>query len=208
MRFPDSFRDDLGRLMRLRRDVRRFRTDPVPQDVLDRCLESLASAPSVGLSQPWRLVDVASPGTRQAVRSIFGEANKAALAGYDGDQARLYAGLKLSGMDLAPVQWAVFCDEETEQGSGLGAQSMPEMRRYSVVCAVMQMWLAARAEGVGMGWVSILDPDRVRDALGVPGHWRLVAYLCIGYPETEEDCPELETLGWEHRHPLPGLLQR
>ncbi|WP_108259417.1 5,6-dimethylbenzimidazole synthase [Mangrovicoccus ximenensis] len=208
MGFPDGFSDELARLMRLRRDVRRFRTDPVPGPVLERCLDSLASAPSVGLSQPWRLVDVASPAARHAVRGIFGEANKAALAGYDGDQARLYAGLKLSGMDRAPVQWAVFCDEDTEQGSGLGAGSMPEMRRYSVVCAVMQMWLAARAEGLGMGWVSILDPDQVCRALDVPASWRLVAYLCIGWPETEDDCPELERLGWEHRHPRPALVPR
>ncbi|WP_138468133.1 5,6-dimethylbenzimidazole synthase [Poseidonocella sp. HB161398] len=208
MRFPDSFPDELARLMRLRRDTRRFRTDPVPDTVLERCLDCLDTAPSVGLSQPWRLVSVASPGARQSMRDIFRDANATALSGYDGEQARLYAGLKLSGMDRAPVQWAVFCDEATEQGSGLGAQSMPEMRRYSVVCAVMQMWLAARAQGLGMGWVSILDPLRVREALALPGDWRLVAYLCLGWPETEETAPELERLGWEHRRPRPALVLR
>ncbi|MBE3636894.1 5,6-dimethylbenzimidazole synthase [Mangrovicoccus sp. HB182678] len=196
--------------MRLRRDMRRFRTDPVPAAVLERCLESLDTAPSVGLSQPWRLVDVASPAARQTMRDIFRKANRAALAGYDGDRARLYAGLKLSGMDRAPVQWAVFCDTATPQGCGLGAQTMPEMHRYSVACAVMQMWLTARAEGLGMGWVSILDPGAVRRGLDLPATWRLVAYLCLGWPEDAEDAaqPELERLGWEHRRPRPTLMTR
>lgn len=208
MRFTDSFRNELAELMRWRRDVRRFRTDPVPADVLEVCLDTFRTAPSVGLSQPWRVVSVDSPEARAAARDNFQTANAQALSGYDGEQARVYAGLKLSGMEDAPVQWAVFCDETTEQGSGLGAGTMPEMRRYSVVCAIMQMWLTARALGIGLGWVSILDPDRLNRDLDVPADWRLVGYLCIGYPEEEQTDPELERLAWEHRRPLPDILTR
>lgn len=208
MRFSDRFRDDLAELMRWRRDVRRFRTTPVPDHVLDTCLDSFRTAPSVGLSQPWRLVSVASAEARAAARANFETANAAALAGYDGERAQRYAALKLSGMDRAPVQWAVFCDDHTEQGHGLGVGTMPEMRRYSVACAVMQMWLVARAQGLGLGWVSILDPEALKHALDMPGGWDLVAYLCLGYPEEDASEPELERQDWERRRPLPEILSR
>ncbi len=97
------------------------------------------------------------------------------------------------------MQIAIFCDEATEQGSGVGIRTMPEMRHYSVVCAVMQLWLAARAEGLGAGWVSILDPDRLARDLGVPDGWHLIAYLCLGWPEEEHSDTELERVGWENR---------
>lgn len=208
MRFTDSFRDDLAELMRWRRDVRHFRRTPVPDPVLDACLDSFRTAPSVGLSQPWRLVSVASDAARTAARLNFETANASALAGYNGDKAKTYAALKLSGLDRAPVHWAVYCDETTDQGHGLGTGTMPEMRRYSVACAVMQMWLVARAHGLGLGWVSILDPDQLSAALAVPRDWQLVAYLCLGYPEAEETTPELERKHWEQRHPLPDILSR
>lgn len=197
--FSDSFRSDLRDLMRWRRDVRRFRTDPVEAAVLNRCLEAFALSPSVGLSQPWRLVQVASDGARAAAVANFMAANTEALAGYCGDKAQLYAGLKLSGMREAPVHLAVFCDEATAKGAGLGARSMPETRAYSVVSAIMQFWLLARAEGLGLGWVSILDPVKLCKDLQVPQDWHLIGYLCVGYPETQDDTPELERVGWETR---------
>lgn len=199
--FSDTFRAELWRLMRMRRDVRRFRTDPVDEAVLTRCLDSFRLAPSVGLSEPWRVLRVTSPEARAAALDNFRTANAAALAGYDGDRARLYASLKLSGMEEAPVQLAVFCDDETAKGHGLGARTMPEMRRYSVVAAITLFWLALRAEGLGLGWVSVLDPDRLARDLDVPGGWRLIGYFCIGWPETLSDTPELETSGWERRRP-------
>ena len=149
-----------------------------------------------------------SPAARAAVRDNFSRANAEALAGYTGETAARYAGLKLSGMDKAPVQLAVFCDDQTPKGKGLGARSMPEMRRYSVVSAITLMWLAARAEGLGMGWVSILDPDRLARDLAVPASWHLVGYLCLGYPETQSDRAELERLGWETRQGVPDLPER
>ena len=197
--FSEDFRADLDRLMRWRRDVRRFRTDPVDEPCLDTCLAAFLTAPSVGLSEPWRILRVSSPAARGAALENFRTENDRALAGYEGRRAALYAGLKLSGMQEAPVQLAVFCDEATGKGAGLGAATMPEMRRYSVVGAITQFWLVARAHGLGVGWVSILDPDRLARDLDAPGDWRLVAYLCVGWPEEESETPELDTAGWEDR---------
>ncbi|WP_300517192.1 5,6-dimethylbenzimidazole synthase [Aliiroseovarius sp.] len=197
--FSTGFRADLLDLMRWRRDVRRFRTDHVDEAVLMRCLDTFSLAPSVGLSEPWRLVRVDSADARDAALENFRAENARALDGYDGDKARIYSTLKLSGMQEAPVQLAIFCDEATAKGAGLGAATMPETRRYSVVGAVTQFWLAARAEGLGVGWVSILDPERLTRDLDVPADWRLVAYLCVGWPETVSDTPELVNAGWENR---------
>ena len=197
--FPKAFQSDLADLMRWRRDVRRFRTDPVDDALLQDCLETFLLAPSVGLSEPWRVIRVEIPEARAAAQKNFQSANQDALQGYCGDKAALYSGLKLSGMECAPVHLAVYCDEATEKDSGLGAKSMPEMRRYSVVGAINLVWLAARARGLGVGWVSILDQARLNKDLTVPADWRLVAYLCIGWPEKNSSTPELETLGWDAR---------
>ncbi|MEH7829620.1 5,6-dimethylbenzimidazole synthase [Gemmobacter denitrificans] len=204
---PD-FRAELWDLMRWRRDVRRFRTDPVEAAVLDRCLLAFSLAPSVGLSEPWRLVRVESPAARAAAIENFETANAEALASYDGDRARLYAGLKLAGLREAPVHLAVFCDDATPKGAGLGAATMAETRAYSVVGAITQFWLALRAEGLGLGWVSILDPVRLCRDLQVPDTWRLIGYLCVGWPEDSTDCPELERLGWEARAPALKMESR
>ena len=198
-RFTSEFQANLTELMRWRRDVRRFRTEPVDEALLQHCLDSFLLAPSVGLSEPWRIVRVESHSARTAAYANFADANAAALAGYAGDKARLYSRLKLSGMHDAPVQLAVFCDEGTQQGAGLGARTMPETRRYSVVAGIMQFWLSARARGLGVGWVSILDPDRLARDLDVPGDWSLVAWLCVGWPERDSDTPELERSGWQDR---------
>jgi 5,6-dimethylbenzimidazole synthase len=197
--FSSEFQDDLLRLMQWRRDVRRFRTSPVDEAILRDCLATFALAPSVGLSEPWRVVRVQSDAARAAALANFKAENAAALDGYSGEKARLYSSLKLSGMQESPVQLAVFCDEATDKGAGLGARTMPEARRYSVVGAIAQFWLAARARGLGLGWVSIIDPDRLCQDLDIPPEWRLVAYLCIGWPEAESDTPELERAGWEDR---------
>ncbi|HUF86005.1 MAG TPA: 5,6-dimethylbenzimidazole synthase [Thermohalobaculum sp.] len=206
-RFSPAFRARLAELFAWRRDVRRFRPDPVAPALVRRLLAGSALAPSVGLSEPWRFVMVESETARAAARANFEAANAEALSGYSGAQARRYAGLKLSGMREAPVQVAVFCDEATRQGAGLGLGTMPEMRRYSVVCAVMQLWLATRSEGLGLGWVSILDPERLARDLDLPQGWRLVAYLCLGWPEEDHDDPELAHAGWEARH-APEILTR
>ena len=197
--FSPDFQTELAQLMRWRRDVRRFRTDPVDEALLMQCLDAFSMAPSVGLSEPWRIVRVESETARAAALANYRSANAAALSGQEGDQAASYGALKLSGMDEAPVQLAIYCDETTPKGKGLGAASMPEMRRYSVVGAINLFWLAARARGLGVGWVSILDPDRMARDLQVPQSWLLVAYLCVGWPEQTGTVPELETLNWEKR---------
>lgn len=197
--FSDDFQAQLTQLMRLRRDVRRFRTDPVDEALINQCLDAFQLAPSVGLSEPWRLVRIKSPGARALAQENFKTANDRALSGYDGDKAAQYSRLKLSGMSQAPVQFAVFCDDQTTKGHGLGAQTMPETRRYSVVSAITLMWLTSRALGLGLGWVSILDPDKLIRDLDIPPAWSLVAYLCIGWPVDVSQTPELETLNWEKR---------
>lgn len=206
--FTPDFRSQLADLMRWRRDVRRFRCDPVDEAALMRCLRAFQLAPSVGLSQPWRVMRVRTTAARAAALDNFTAANADALAGYSGDRARLYADLKLSGMRDAPVQLAIWCDEATPKGAGLGAGTMPEMRRYSVVGAITHFWLAARVESIGVGWVSILDPAQLARDLNAPDSWALVAYLCVGHPEEEGRTPDLETAGWEARAPRLTVLDR
>ncbi|RPE67212.1 cob(II)yrinic acid a,c-diamide reductase [Pacificibacter maritimus] len=206
--FSATERDAFEKLMRVRRDVRRFRTDPVDPKLVTACLASFSLAPSVGLSQPWQIVNVKSDSARAAVLDNFETANARALRGYTGSDAETYATLKLAGLREAPVHLAVFCDESTQKGKGLGAGTMPEMRRYSVVCAIMQFWLALRSYGLGLGWVSILDPEQLKTDLNIAKDWQLVGYLCIGWPEQDGFDPELEKLGWEERLPCPDLETR
>ena len=197
--YTPEFREELTDLMRWRRDVRHFRTDPVEAAVLDRCLGAFGLAPSVGLSEPWRVIRVDSQTAKAACIANFIAANAQALQGYVDEKAELYSNLKLSGMREAPVHLAVFCDEATAKGAGLGAQTMPETRAYSVVGAITLFWLAARAEGLGLGWVSILDAARLSHDLAVPESWKLIGYLCVGWPEAHDNTPELERVGWETR---------
>ncbi len=199
--FDATFRDTLAELLVWRRDVRRFACGAVDPALVDRLVDAACRAPSVGYSQPWRFVLVDSPDARAAVRANFAECNGEALTAYAGERARLYAELKLAGLDEAPVQLAVFADTATASGNGLGRRTMPEMLHYSVVTAVHTLWLVARAWGIGVGWVSILDPARVQAALDVPPTWDLVAYLCIGYPDIQHAQPELARAGWEHADP-------
>ena len=197
--FNDRFRYDLRELLRWRRDVRRFRTDPIPDTVVEELLDLACLAPSVGNAQPWRFVSVDDPDNRAAIIANFNTANQRALAGYHGERAQLYAGLKLAGLQEAPRHLAVFCDEGTQQGSGLGRQTMPETLRYSAVLAVHTLWLAARTRGLGVGWVSILDPEAGMRQLRVPDGWSLIAYLCLGWPVQDHDEPELQRAGWQPR---------
>lgn len=200
--FDDAFRMQLLQLFRWRRDVRRFRTDPIPQAQLDELLSMAHLAPSVGLSEPWRFVTVDDPARRAVVRGSFERCNSRALASQDADRAALYARLKLAGLDEAPCHIALFAASEPEQGHGLGRSMAPETTAYSAVMAAHTLWLAARAAGLGVGWVSILDPAVVAAALDVQSDWTFIGYFCIGYPQTEDDTPELERAGWEYRRTM------
>ena len=197
--FDDAFRRQLRELFVWRRDVRRFRTDPLPGGAVERLIETACLSPSVGLSQPWRFVTVDDATRRRAVIDDFRACNADALASYSDERAARYATLKLSGLQQAPAHLAVFADKASDIGHGLGRTTMPETTEYSVVAAITAMWLAARADGIGLGWVSILTPARMHNILDVPASWKFVAYLCIGYAEAECDQPELERARWEHR---------
>jgi 5,6-dimethylbenzimidazole synthase len=206
--FDSDFREQFATLLRWRRDVRQFRTDPLPEDLLDQLLALAHLAPSVGLSQPWRFVIVGDAARRAAVRADFEACNAEALASYDDERAGRYARLKLAGFDSAPCHVAVFVEPAPEQGHRLGRLTMPEVVAYSAVTAIHTLWLAARAHGVGLGWVSILQPSAVAAALDVPDDWRFIGYLCLGYPASEEEVPELERQGWEVRRPAGDTIIR
>jgi 5,6-dimethylbenzimidazole synthase len=201
--FDDAFRRQLRELFVWRRDVRRFRTTALPDGTVERLIETACLSPSVGLSQPWRFVTVDDSARRRAVIDDFKACNTDALNCYSDERAARYATLKLSGLEQAPAHLAIFADKASDIGHGLGRATMPETLEYSVVAAITAMWLAARADGIGLGWVSILNPERIRDVLDVPPSWKFIAYLCIGYPEAECDQPELEKAKWEHRR-SPG----
>jgi 5,6-dimethylbenzimidazole synthase len=204
--FSEGFRAELELLFRWRRDVRRFEQRPVDPALLSRLIDVTATAPSVGFSQPARFVNVADAGRRRAIVAEYERCNSEALATYSGSQAALYARLKLAGLREAPVHLAVFADEATPRGSGLGRLQMTETLAYSVVAAVYTLCLAARAYALGVGWVSILDPERVRAIMDVADDWRFIAYLCIGYPVEEHDDRELVRAGWERPDPASTVL--
>jgi 5,6-dimethylbenzimidazole synthase len=207
--FDHAFRARLRDLLVWRRDVRRFRREALPNGTVDTLIELASLAPSVGLSQPWRFVIIEDPTLRAAIRKNFESCNAQALAAQDSPRATSYARLKLAGLAEAPAHLAVFADRSTTQGHGLGRHTMPEMIEYSAVTAVHTVWLAARAEGIGMGWVSILDPGAVAEILNVPAEWKFIGYFCLGYPQTDDTVPELEQSGWEQRRrPASTIIRR
>jgi 5,6-dimethylbenzimidazole synthase len=196
---PPSAFIGLERLLRFRRDVRHFRPDPIPEGLVDEAVRLAVLAPSVGYSQPWRWVQVVDPARRAAVIESHDIVNAQARANAHAARGEEYAALKLSGLREAPVHLAVFCDTQLETGGGLGRQTMPQALQYSVVMAIYGFWLAARTLGLGVGWVSILDPMVVTHLLDVPDDWELIAYLAVGYPAFDSTTPELAERGWEQR---------
>ena len=205
--FSDVERDAVYRVIAQRRDVRRgFLDILLTDDLLDRLLAAAHSAPSVGLMQPSKFIVVRNREVRRAVHEIFDMANRQALERYTGEQAEQYSSLKLEGILEAPQNLCVLCDPQSERGHGLGRQSMPETAIYSTVCAIQNLWLAARSEGVGVGWVSILDPGKLYKLLNIPSHLTLVAYLCLGYVDCFSTEPDLERFGWEKRVDLKTVV--
>ena len=204
---PQPDREALYRILAARRDVRHgYTPDPLPDTLLTRILEAAHCAPSVGLSQPTRYLLIRSRETRQRIHDLFLKANAEAAQTYTGPQRETYDSLKLEGILEAPQNLLVLCDQNPQQGAGLGRQTMPETAVYSTVCAIQNLWLAARAEGVGVGWVSILAPEALRETLHIPEHLTIVAYLCLGFVDRFEDTPDLERQGWEQRLPLVNVL--
>jgi 5,6-dimethylbenzimidazole synthase len=197
MELTQAHRDALQDILLWRRDVRHFLSDPVPQKVLERLRKAMDFAPSVGNARPWRVLHVKSPDLRAAVIRNFETANARAAELYENDQRAAYDALKLAGLREAPVHLAIFTETDPAAGHGLGRQTMPEMLSYSTVAAVHTLWLAARAENLGVGWVSILDPEALTQTLQVPDNWHLTAYLCLGKAASDDDTPLLHRNAWQ-----------
>ena len=205
--FNEADRNAVYRAIATRRDVRQgFIARPVPDETLQRLLAAAHSAPSVGLLQPSRFIVIRDFATRKAVHTIFHEANARAAATYAEKRAEQYAALKLEGILESPQNLCIVCDTQNERGHKLGRHTIPETAVYSTVCAIQNLWLAARAEGIGVGWVSIFDPLRLRALLHIPEHVLLVAYLCLGFVDRFAAEPELERVGWEKRVPLQSAI--
>jgi 5,6-dimethylbenzimidazole synthase len=197
---------DLYEAIYRRRNVEQFRADAVPDEVLVRILDAAHHAGSVGFMQPWNFVVVRSREIKEQVRASFVRENVRCAVSYHGSRGALYRSLRLEGIVEAPVNLAVTCDRERSGPAVLGRRTMPETDLYSTCCAIQNLWLSARAEGVGVGWVSILEPDAVKQVLGIPDRIVLVAYLCLGFPLKESMQPALEEAGWENRVPLAELV--
>ncbi|WP_335921988.1 MULTISPECIES: 5,6-dimethylbenzimidazole synthase [Shewanella] len=196
-------REALYKAIFARRDVRsQFLSKPVAEDSLQRILDAAHHAPSVGFMQPWDFILVRSNAKRQAIKEGFDAANARSAEQFNGERRRHYQRLKLEGIVEAPLGICVTCDPSRTGPVVLGRTIKPEMDNYSAVCAVQNLWLAARAEGLGVGWVSILDDEVLRETLGIPQQIRIIAYLCLGRVSAFSDTPELERKGWLPRRPL------
>jgi 5,6-dimethylbenzimidazole synthase len=205
--FSEEERRGVYRAIYERRDVRsQFLPDPVPDEVLSRILDAAHHAPSVGFMQPWDFLVIRDAAVREAVYRNFECARSRAAEAYQGEQRKLYDSLKLAGIVEAPVNVCVTCDLDRAKGSGLGRQTDPATALYSAVCAVQNLWLAARAESLGVGWVSILDLEQLKATLGIPPGLTLVAYLCVGYVLEFRTQPDLEEKGWETRSALASVI--
>ena len=198
--------DVLYRLIDTRRDVRAFRPDPIPDATLRRILLAAHHAPSVGFMQPWNFIIIRDPLTKARVKASFLEENARAAEHYTGERGELYRTLKLEGVEEAPINICVTCNRTRGGPDVLGRNTIVDTDIYSTCCAVQNFWLAARAEGVGVGWVSILTIDALRRILGIPESVLPVAYLCVGFPQEFFDEPELQRRGWAHRLPLDEVI--
>lgn len=205
--FSEAEREAIYRVMRGRRDVREFRPDPVPLEVIERILEMAHYAPSVGFMQPWNFILITSLDIRRQIKQLFQSQNERETARIeDAKRKRLYGQLKLEGILEAPLNLAVTCDRRRDNPFVLGRAPMPQTDLYSTCLAIENIWLAARAEGVGIGWVSILDQQAVENILQLPPGVELVAYLCVGYPIEFRARPMLEEVGWKGRMRLEDLV--
>jgi 5,6-dimethylbenzimidazole synthase len=202
-----SERDALYNIIAKRRDIRReFLPDPIADDKLARILQAAHQAPSVGFMQPWNFILIESLSQRQRILDCFEKANAEAVAMFDTDKQGSYRNFKLQGILDAPLNICITCNRTRTGEPVIGRTHMPEMDLYSTVCAVQNLWLAARAENLGVGWVSIFDKQALRELLGLPPHIEAVAYLCIGHVSHFRDKPEFESSGWLPRLPLSELV--
>jgi 5,6-dimethylbenzimidazole synthase len=205
--FSERERAAVYRAIFERRDVRQnFLPNSVPDVVLARLLTAAHHAGSVGFMQPWNFLVIRKPATRRAVKDLFRKANSEAAGRYKGVRADLYRRLKLEGIEEAPVSLCVTCTRQRGGPHVLGRATVRESDLYSTCCAIQNLWLAARAEGIGVGWVSIMDYEALKRLLGIPRPVKVVAYLCLGYVGEFAAGPDLERAGWRSRLPLDELV--
>jgi len=208
---PDAYdtatREAVYRTILTRRDTRGdFLPDPVAPERLSRVLLAAHHAPSVGFMQPWDFIVLRDSETRRRVHDLFAKANAEAALMFEGERRETYRGLKLEGILEAPLNICVTCDRSRAGPVVIGRTHIPMMDLFSSVCAVQNLWLAARAEGLGVGWVSILDNRALKSLLRLPEGVIPVAYLCIGHVRGFHRRPELETVGWQRRLPLADCV--
>ncbi len=205
--FSDDEREAVYRVIFERRDVRRnFVRKPIADDVLARILTAAHHAGSVGFMQPWDFVVIRQRATKRAVKQLFTQANTEAAKRYDGIRSTLYRSLKLEGIEEASINLCVTCTRQRGGRHVLGRSTVRDTDLYSTCCAIQNLWLAARAEGIGVGWVSILDHGALKEVLGIPRPVKILAYLCLGYVSDFAARPELETAGWRGRIPIEELI--
>ena len=204
--FTPSEREAVYKAIFARRDVRRFVSTPVPVEAVERILLAAHHAPSVGFMQPWNFIVIRDPRTRKSIKQAFLSARSQEADRFSDDRKKLYLGLKLEGIEEAPLNICVTCVSTRHGPAVLGRSLMPETDIYSTCCAIQNLWLAARAEGLGVGWVSILSEDRLKRLLRIPAHITVVGYLCVGYPARFETKPDLEAVGWLNRLPLRDVV--
>lgn len=205
--FSQAERAAVYRAIYTRRDVRdEFLAKDVPSAVLMRILDAAHHAPSVGFMQPWNFVLVRDAKVRSAVHRAFERAANAEADVFSSERRALYRSLKLEGILKAPLNICVTCDRRRHGSTGLGRTQQPDTDILSTACAVQNFWLAARAEGIGVGWVSILRESELRAILAIPEEIVIVAYLCVGYIDRAYDRPELEVKQWARRLPLEDLV--
>ncbi len=205
--FAATQRDIVYDVIFKRRDVRAaFKSDPIDEAQLARILLAAHHAPSVGFLQPWNFILINKDEQRRAVHALFKKANDEASEMFEGEQRNLYQSLKLEGLLNAPLHICVTCDRNRAGPVVLGRTHMLEMDVYSTVCAVQNLWLAARAENIGVGWVSIFHEDDVKNLLSIPKEIELIAYLTVGYVESFSESPDLAQKGWRKRLNLADLI--
>ena len=205
--YDDSERAAVHRVMRERRDIRNgFRSDPIPNDVLLRVLEAAHTAPSVGHSQPWDFVVIRSDETREKMHQLAMAQRDAYAKSLPKARAKQFRELKIEAILETPVNIVVTADPTRGGRHTLGRHTQPQMAPYSSALAVENLWLAARAEGLGVGWVSFFDEREMVRELGLPEHLEVVAYLCVGYVDEFPEEPELLQAGWSKRRPLSWVV--
>lgn len=204
--FTPAEREAVYKAVFARRDVRRFLSLPIPSEAVERILLAAHHAPSVGFMQPWNFIVIREPYTKKLIKEAFLLARSQETERFSGERKKLYLSLKLEGIEEAPLNICVTCDSTRHGPAVLGRSLIPQTDIYSTCCAIQNLWLAARAEGLGVGWVSILSEERLKEILRIPVHIEVVGYLCVGYPERFEAKPGLESLGWLDRLPLRDVV--